>query len=144
MKLPILLNIGILAAGCVSHASDDLVDFAVSGGFSGQGDGTALHIEADGTATRTTRDGGTQTIALDAATLGVVRRKISDAPFPTLASSYGCSCADEFVYNLTVPLDGNTYKVDATTVPSGHTPAPVVALIGTLRDIIQGPYAVPL
>ena len=145
MNIRILLTFGLLAGGCVSdepvergRSSGELVAVsAVSGGGVPGGDGTSLHIDAGGTATRTTRDNGTQTATLDAATVADVRRKIDDAQFPTLAPSYGCSCADESVYHLSAPLDGTAYEVDAAT--TAGTPAPLIALIGTLRDILRRP-----
>ena len=136
--VPLCVALGA-AAGCSSSSSDPLVDYKVTGGFSADGNGTSLHVTSAGMATRTSRAGGTQTVQLDATTLADLNQKIADAQFPGLQPTYGCpSCADEYVYEVTVQVDGNTYaaKVDqfASPVPEG-----LQTLLTTLGQIAAPP-----
>jgi hypothetical protein len=128
-----------MAGGCSSSSGmvDGPIDFSVSGGFTGGGDGTALHIELDGTATRSTESGGSQTATLDAATLDDLDRKIVDAQFPSLAPVYSCNCADSFIYNVSVQLDGSTHTIAADSLAA--LPDRLDAVIDTLQDIYQRP-----
>jgi hypothetical protein len=127
-----------MAGGCSSSSGmvDGPIDFSVSGGFSS--DRTALHLELDGTAMRTTAGGGTQTTVLDPETVADLHRKIEDAEFATLAPAYGCNqCADGFIYNVSVQLDGRVHTVLADSLapwPDGLT-----AVIDTLEDIGMRP-----
>jgi hypothetical protein len=137
---PLLLLVLVLTAvvGCASK-SDDLIDYTVTGGFTGDGDGTDLHVAQDGTATRPTRDGGTQTAVLDAATVVDLRQKISDAQFATLEPQYSCNCNDDYVYNVSVEPDGTHYTV--TVHATSQYPARLKTLIDTLKDIGQRPLS---
>src|SRR5262245_65431730 len=84
-----------LAVGCASHA-DELIDYRVTGGVTGGGDGTSLQLNTDGVGTRTSKAGGTATVTLDATALVDLNRKITAAQFATLRPSYGCNgCADQ-------------------------------------------------
>jgi hypothetical protein len=96
--------------GPVTSMLDGPVDFVSAGGQTGRGDGTALHIDPDGTMTRTTRTSGTRTTRLDAATIGALRTQIDTANFPTLESSY-INAPDDFTYEVSVDLAGMTYHV---------------------------------
>lgn len=134
--VPLCVTLGA-AAGC--SGSDALVDYSVTGGLTGNGNGTSLHVTSTGMATRTSREGGTQTVQLDATTFGDLKRRIADAQFPSLQPTYGCpGCADGYVYEVTVEVDGSTYaaKVDqfASTVPES-----LQTLITTLGQIAAPP-----
>lgn len=124
-----------MVTGCTSH-TDGLIDFRVTGGLSGRGDGTALHVEPDGTATRTNSDGGMQTTTLDPTTLTDLHGKIDDAQFPTLAPTYP-GCCEHYVYDVTLQQGGATYHVSADS--EAQIPAGLSTLIGTLQDIIRRP-----
>lgn len=125
-----------VTAGCSGHTQGP-IDFQVTGGFAGQGDGTRpLRIEPDGTMTRPAPGGGTQTTKLDLATLDDLEAKVDAAGFATLAPMY-TGCADCYVYVVSVQLDGTTYTVAADTL--AQLPAPLEAVITTLKDISQLP-----
>jgi hypothetical protein len=133
--VPLSFVLGALA-GCTATHVDGPVDYRVTGGFSGGGDGTALHIELDGTVTRAA-SGGTQTAALDAVTLDDLHQKIVDAQFPALQPMYSCTCADDLTYNITVQLDGRTHTVAADSL--APIPGSLKTVIDTLQDIHQRP-----
>jgi hypothetical protein len=137
--LVLLLPIGFLlalVAGCTGHASQGAINFEVTGGFTGTGDGTpALRIEPDGTATRTSA-GRTQTTRLDLATLHDLQAKIDAAQFPMLEPAY-MGCADCYVYEVSVQLDGTMHRVAVDT--DAHPPAALQAVIDALKDIEQLP-----
>jgi hypothetical protein len=134
--VPLCVALGA-ATGC--SGSDPLVDYSVTGGFGGNGDGTSLHVTSAGMATRTSRDGGTQTVQLDATTVADLNQKIASAQFPGLQPVYGCpGCADEYVYEVTVEIDGTTYaaKVDQFASP---VPESLQTLLTTLGQIAAPP-----
>ena len=125
----------LAAVGCASP-SNGPIDFRVSGGLTGQGDGTAIHIEANGTATRTSPTDGTVTEQIDPATLATLQGQIRDAQFPGLAPEYGClGCADAYFYTVTVELDGASYTVAADNSQSTGEPAALMAVIDTLKQL---------
>lgn len=138
MALRILSSLALFAAvgGCTSHL-DGPIDYRTGGGLSGNGDGTALHVEPDGTATRTNAGGGMETATLDFATMNDLRQKIGDAQFPTLAPEYLCDCPDEFSFLVSAQIDGNVY----TVLAEGREkyPEPLKVLIVTLGEIEQRP-----
>ena len=137
MSLRILVPLIFFAAigGCTSHV-DGPIDYSVTGGFTGGGDGTALHIELDGTVTRPKAGGGTETAKLDAATLDDLRGKIDDADFASLAPKYSC-CADVFIDNISVQLDGSTYKVEADR--GAQIPERLKTVFDALVDLYHRP-----
>ena len=141
LRLGLSLGLGLAlalaaAAGCSSGPADGPIDFRVTGGFSANGDGTAIHIEPDGTAARTSPTEGTVTERVDAATLAGLQSEIHDAQFPELAPAYGClSCADEYRYEVTVELDGATYKVSVDGSQDGTRPAALQAVVDTLKQL---------
>jgi hypothetical protein len=105
------------ATGCTS--APPRVDYRITGGFSGTGDGTSLHLAVDGLGTRTSSMGGPQTVQLDASDLADLKQAISGAQFPSLQPAYTCSsCVDAFRYEVTVVIDGSTYatRVDLAAV----------------------------
>lgn len=134
--VPLCVALGA-ATGCSGPQA--LVDYSVTGGFDGNGNGTSLHVTYTGMATRTSRAGGTQTVQLDASTFADLKQKIADAQFPSLQPLYACSgCADEYTYEVTVQVDGNAYaaRVEefASTVPES-----LQILLTTLGQIADPP-----
>ena len=150
------------ASGCASHVADQVdgsveppdapgaaqcrhvagqvdgpVDYSVTGGFFGGGDGTALHVELDGTVTRHTDQQGTQTAMLDRVTLDDLRQKIVDAQFSTLMPQYHCNCADDYIDNVSVHVDASLYTVAADRLAS--LPGCLKTVIDTLKAIHQSP-----
>ena len=134
--LLVLLVLVAMVTGCTSKV-DGPVDYAVTGGFSGNGDGTALHVALDGTVTRETAQGVTQTAMLDAVTLDDLHEKIMEAQFTTLESRYSCNCADDLVYNVSVRVDGKSYTVAVDSM--AQYPDRLKAVIDALRDIHERP-----
>jgi hypothetical protein len=127
------------ATGCTSHVAgevDGLVDYRVTGGFSGSGDGTSLQVELDGTATRHTNEQGTQTAMIDRVTLDDLHQKIVDAQFATLETQYP-GIPDGFVDTVSVHVDGSPYTVMAGREAS--IPDRLKIVIDTLKDIHQSP-----
>jgi hypothetical protein len=123
----------IMAGGCSTSSLDGPIDYEVTGGIAGRGDGTpALHIELDGTMTRTAPDGTTETIALDPATLDGLRDKIERADLASLASYYQC-CADDYVHRVSAAVDGTTRTVMADR--SADVPGRLEAAIDALHDL---------
>jgi hypothetical protein len=121
-----------LIGGCTGQ-SVGLVDFITAGGLSGNGDGTALHVEPSGEATRTKPDGSMEAATLDVATLNDLHQKIEDAQFATLAPEYVCTCPDEFINVVSAQVNGKVYRVAAGD--ETPYPEPLKIVISTLRDI---------
>ncbi len=115
----LLTSVLTLAAGCIGQQVDGPIDYRVTGGFTGHGDGTAaLHIELDGTMTRTPAGDGPRITKLDRATLGDLRRAIDEANLPE-HSEY-VDCCDRFTYGVSVEIGGELHTVavsDGTAVP---------------------------
>jgi hypothetical protein len=120
----LLTGVLTMAAGCVAQV-DGPIDYQVTGGLGGTGDGTAaLHIELDGTMTRTPLGGRPTIRLLDRATMGRLRRTIADANLPALGDY--TDCCDRYDHVVSVELDGAVHTVAATegvAIPSGlqHT-----------------------
>lgn len=123
------------AVGCASPANGP-IDFHVAGGLTGRGDGTAIHIEPGGAATRTSPTDGTVTEHIAPGTLATLQGRIRDAQFPGLAPNYGClGCGDGYYYQVTVELDGASYTVAADGSPEAGQPAALTAVIDTLKQL---------
>ena len=136
------LAAGAALAGCTSSSnssppSTGVLDYQSSGGLSGRGDGSELHVTADRIARRVTRTGGSQTATLDAATFNDLRAKIDAAEFTTLEPMYRCSCADDFVHMVSVQLSDTTYAVSADV--SADIPERLQALVDTIHGVIAAP-----
>jgi hypothetical protein len=131
---------GVLgAAGCTSEVNGP-IDYRVTGGFSGQGDGTLLSIEVNGAATRNAPDRrGTQTAQLPPATVDDLRTKLDDANFAALDPVYGCSCADEFIHVISVGAESGSHHTVAASELAVVPPA-LKTVIDTLKDIHDGPF----
>jgi len=130
--LPLCLALG---AGCSSQPGA-LVDYQVSGGLTGRGDGTSLTLDTSGIGARTTVHDGSVPVQLDPTQLADLNAKIRAAQFATLQPSYGChGCVDQFVYEIAVQSDGRRYEVsvdqdDTITYPEG-----LHALLVTLKQL---------
>ncbi len=133
-SLTLTLLFGVLG-GCSDIGP---IDFTVTGGLTGKGDGTALHVALDGTATRRLQDGSTETAVLDDAILDDLHGKILDARFPSLAPLYGGTCCDVFIYQVSVQLNGDTHSVGVSQ--RAQPPVRLGAVVDTLRRI----YSLPL
>jgi hypothetical protein len=135
--VPLCVALGT-TAGC--SGSEPLVDYGTAGGLAGNGNGTSLHVTSDGMATRTSRTGGTQTVQLDATTFADLKQTIAAAQFPGLQPTYGClSCADAYVYEVTVQVDGNTYATRTDGLENAASPESLKTLLLTLDQIANPP-----
>ncbi|HET7500461.1 MAG TPA: hypothetical protein VFK02_05640 [Kofleriaceae bacterium] len=123
----------LLAAGCGSDPTVGTIELAVVGGLTGNGDGTALHIEPDGTAMRSVNGAAWQTATLDPATLRSLQAKINAADFPSLEPMYAGDVTDDFADQVTVELDGHDHTV--LVEESADPPARLAAVIEALRTI---------
>ena len=129
--LPLCLALG---AGCSSQSAT-LVDYHVTGGFTGRGDGGALTLDTSGFGTRTTPSGAPENIQLDATTLADLNAKIQGAQFATLQPTYGCNgCNDGFVYEIAVQSSGRHYAVSFDE--SSPYPEGLRELVVTIKQII--------
>jgi hypothetical protein len=122
-----------------SGATFDGIDYRVTGGFTGQGDGTSLQIARDGAFTRRTKQGDTNQGQLDATALGDLVDMARAAQLPTLCARYPCSgCGDDFVYDVSVRFAGSTYRVEVSSF-APPVPARLQAVIEALQDIVAAP-----
>jgi len=142
MSLRTLVSLCVVlgaATGC--SGSDDLVDYSVTGGgLDGTGTGDTLHVTSSGRATRTSRLNGTRTLQLDAFNLSDLKQKIADARFPSLQPAYPCSgCADEYLYEVTVQVDGSTYATRVEGLETAVYPESLKTLLTTLDEIAVPP-----
>jgi hypothetical protein len=120
------------AASACTSTTEGSVDFAVSGGFAGNGDGTTpLHIEPDGTLLRT-RPTHNELSVLDPAVTADLYDKIANARFATLDPMYP-ACCDDYVYVVTVEVGGSLYVVQAHTL--AKIPDRLQAVIDALTGI---------
>lgn len=120
------------------RATVGAIDYQVIGGFTGQGDGTSLHIQPDGSVTRQTRTHGAEQGQLDQAALGDLVAKVRSAQFPTLCTVYSCAgCGDNYVDQVSVQFGGDVLTVKASQL--GDPPDRLREVIGTLQQIVSGP-----
>ena len=114
------------------------IDYQVIGGFTGDGDGTSVHIRPDGSVTRQTVKRGLEQGKLDQATLDDVIAKARAARFPELCTMYACEhCGDDFVFQVAVQFDGNVLTARASEF--GDPPDRMQALIDALKAIVDRP-----
>lgn len=124
MTLQSLWLVGVLtmSAGCVGKPIDGVIDYEVTGGLDGGGDGTAtLHIEPDGTMTRTRPGHPAEVTTLSVTALRNLRGKIADANFGSLDDNY-VACCDRYAHVVSVELAGAVHTVAATegvAIPRG-------------------------
>jgi hypothetical protein len=108
---------------------DGPIDYRVTGGFGGQGDGTVpLHIDPDGTATK-----GETTVTLPPSVMADVYQKAAAARFATLEPTYVCDCSDDYVHIVTVELDGTPRTVEVHGM--ARPPEALKVMIDTLHGI---------
>jgi hypothetical protein len=114
------------------------IDYRVIGGFGGQGEGTSLQIAPEGTFTRQTRARGLEQGRLDRTALDDLVGKARAAQFPTLCQIYPCAdCADDYVHDVSVEFDRNTYTVKASMLAT--PPGRLAAMIEALQAIVDRP-----
>lgn len=124
-----------LVAGCSSQTGV-LVDYQVTGGLTGRGDGTSLTVDTSGVGTRTSAHDGPIALQLDPAALADLNAKIRDAQFATLQPSYGCNgCNDQFVYKIAAQSNGQRYEVSVDQNDSLTYPEGLHALVTTLKQL---------
>jgi hypothetical protein len=125
----------------VETARFDHIDYQVIGGVGGVGDGTSLHIEANGAVTRQTEKRGPEYGQIDKATVEDLVNKVRDAQFPLLCRIYPCAdrCTDEFFDEVSVHVDGITRTARAGW--SGHPPIVLQDLIDALQDPVDRPLS---
>jgi len=122
-----------LASACTT-AQPGGIDFSVSGGFFGTGDGTPpTHIDPDGTVTRDL-PGPQKTLRLDPQETAELYRKVRAADFASLEPQY-LLCCDDYLYVMTVQLDGATHTVEANTL--AEFPERLQVVIDALREIAR-------
>jgi hypothetical protein len=114
------------------------IDYQVVGGFSGQGDGTSLQIQPDGSFTRHTPQRGAEQGQLDPAALRDLIAAARSAQFPTLCMMYEApGVADELVYQVSVRFDASVLIARASQ--GGEPPDRLEAVIDALRQIVDRP-----
>lgn len=123
----------VATVGCNSHSVDGTIDYQVEGGVGGNGDGTAMSIAPDGTATRAWKGGARETFMLDADTLDEIHDKLLNVSFETLEPSYE-TCCDQFVTRLSVRIDGAPYTVRVTE-GAGDVPPALMEAIDALEAV---------
>jgi hypothetical protein len=114
------------------------IDYQVVGGFSGHGDGTTLHVAANGAFSRHTAQHGDEQGSLDSAALADLVARARAAEFPTLCPMYASSgVADDLVYQVSVQFDGR--QITSRASQFGDPPDRLQAVIGALQQIVQRP-----
>jgi hypothetical protein len=122
----------------VDRATFDGIDYQVTGGLSGRGDGTSLHIQPGGAVTRQTLKRGLEHGQIDHITVDDLVNKVRSAQLPALCAMYQCiGCADDFVDEVSVHLDGITLTARASQL--GDPPDGLQHLIDALRDLVDRP-----
>jgi hypothetical protein len=126
----------VLGGPPTDHAAFGGVEYRVVGGFSGQGDGTSLQVQPDGTMTRHTSQGGAEQGRLDAATVADLVDQARATQFPTLCAMYRCSgCVDQFDDEVTVQFDGRPLTVIASHL--GDPLARLKDMISALQQVLD-------
>ena len=117
---------------CTTSQIDGPIDYAVTGGLAGQGDGTPeLHVEPDGTAVCRGRD-FERHFTLDATRLAQLHDAIYDAELPLEATYTGC--CDFYVDTFSVQIDGLVHSVEIDRSASG-VPSELADLVTTMSTI---------
>jgi hypothetical protein len=120
-------------------ATLDGFDYVVTGGPTGNGNGTSLNMAQDGTVTLTTNERGTQQGWLDGLTQYGLFRKATSAELPTLCATYSCEgCSNDYVHNLTILFNDVPYTVRA------NFRATMPERLSTLINYVQGITTRPL
>lgn len=132
--LSAILVASAAAAGCATD--EQRLDYTVSGGLIGHGDGTAASVDLhDGHVILQLAVGRAVETTLAPAELASLRHLVHEANFPALEPVYDCSrdglaCNDSFILKLAVVLDGETYEVAVDDRAS--RPPPLHALLDTV------------
>lgn len=114
------------------------LDYAVVGGLTGQGDGTTLHIAADGAFGRHTTLRGDEQGMLDPGALQDLVARARAAEFPTLCLVYAApAVGDDLVAQLSVHFDSSTLTVRVSEF--GDPPDRLQALLDALHQILDRP-----
>lgn len=114
------------------------LDYAVVGGLTGQGDGTTLHIAADGAFGRHTTQRGDEQGLLDLAALQDLVARARAAEFPTLCLLYAAPGAgDDLVAQVSVRFDAVMLTVRVSEL--GDPPARLQALLDAVHQILDRP-----
>ena len=114
------------------------LDYAIVGGFTGQGDGTTLHIAADGAFGRHTMLRGDEQGMLDPAALQDLIARARAAEFPSLCQLYPAPGAgDDLVTQVSVHLDATTLTVQVSEF--ADPPDRLQALLDALQLILDRP-----
>jgi hypothetical protein len=108
------------------------IDYLSTGGFTGAGDGSSLHVGPDGASTRRTRTNGTEQFQLDATTLASLVELAEAARFSTLCSQYVAG-SDFLTDVIRVEIAGHELSVAADR--GATVPARLQSLIDALRTL---------
>jgi hypothetical protein len=112
------------------------IEYRVTGGLSGDGNGTSLQIDRYGAVTRQTLQRGTERGQLDQGTLDEVIADARAAEIPTLCAMYRCAgCADDFVHEVMAQLDDVVLVVQVSDL--GDPPDRLHALIDLLQELVD-------
>lgn len=109
------------------------LELVQSGGFAGVH--LSVEVTSGGQLTATNvRSGRTSTQNLPPNTMAELRRLIPQAEISDVAGKPS-SCADCFVYELTLKSDSETIQMQADDTTLGNSPAqPLISLLRSLRD----------
>lgn len=114
------------------------LDYSVVGGLSGQGDGTTLHIAADGAFSRHTPQRGDEQGMLDPAALQDLVGRARAAEFPTLCQLYTAPGAgDDLVTQVAVHFDASMLTVRVSEF--GDPPDRLQTLLDAVHQILDRP-----
>jgi hypothetical protein len=114
------------------------LDYAVVGGLTGQGDGTALHIAADGAFSRHTAQRGDEQGLLDPAALQDLVNRARAAEFPTLCLRYlAPGAGDDLVSQVSVHFDASMLTVRVSEF--GDPPDRLQALLDAVQQVLVRP-----
>jgi hypothetical protein len=114
------------------------IDYQVTGGPNGTGNGTSLHITEEGWVTLRTAERGIEQGWLEVHAHYGLFRKSTSADLPTLCAMYSCAgCTGDFVHNLSVSYNDIPYTARASfrAIP----PERLIVLIDAVRSIIAAP-----
>jgi len=121
----------LLAAACGSPTIDGPIDYHSTGGITGDGDGTSVHVELDGRLTKTS-PAGTDQRTLDAAALASLHDAVYRAQ-PIDRTIHG-NVSDGLADVVAVQLDGDVEQL-VVDRDAERIPADVAALIALMRSL---------
>lgn len=126
----------VVGGSSTTAASFGGIEYRVTGGFSGGGNGNSLQIDRYGAVTRQTPERGIERGQLDQGTLDEVIADARAAEIPTLCAMYRCAgCADDFVHEVTAQLDNVALVVQVSEF--GDPPDRLHALIDLLQELLD-------